>query len=106
MNRNNVDLTLTKHFGAIVALALNIALMLGILGYFGIQTTSFAAMLAGAGVASGAAWSGRLGSFAAGAFMQVLRPFKGGDFVSVGGVTGTARELGLFGKTLTTPDNV
>jgi small conductance mechanosensitive channel len=106
MNRNNVDPTLTKYLGSIVAIALNIALVLGILGYFGIQTTSFAAMLAGAGVAIGAAWSGMLGNFAAGAFMLVLRPFKVGDFVQIGGITGTVHELGLFGTTLITPDNV
>ncbi len=106
MNRNHVDATLTKYLGSIVAIALNIALVLGILGYFGIQTTSIAAMLAGAGVAIGAAWSGMLGNFAAGAFMLVLRPFKVGDFVEIGDVTGTVHELGLFGTTLVTPDNV
>jgi len=106
MGRNQVDPTLTKYLGSIVAIALNITLVLGILGYFGIQTTSFAAMLAGAGVAIGAAWSGMLGNFAAGAFMLVLRPFKVGDFVSVGGITGTVTELGLFATTLLTPDNV
>ncbi|MFO1296792.1 MAG: mechanosensitive ion channel family protein [Rubrivivax sp.] len=106
LNRNQVDATLTKYLGSIVAIALNIALVLGILGYFGIQTTSFAAMLAGAGVAIGAAWSGMLGNFAAGAFMLVLRPFKLGDFVQIGGVTGTVHELGLFGTTVITPDNV
>jgi small conductance mechanosensitive channel len=106
MNRNNVDPTLTKYLGSIVAVTLNIALVLGILGYFGIQTTSFAAILAGAGVAIGAAWSGMLGNFAAGAFMLILRPFKVGDFVQVGGITGTVHELGLFGTTLVTPDNV
>ena len=104
--RNDVDPTLTKYLGSIVAIALNIALALGILGYFGIETTSFAAMLAGAGVAIGAAWSGMLGNFAAGAFMLVLRPFKVGDFVAIGGITGTIHELGLFGTTLVTPDNV
>ena len=106
MSRNKVDPTLTKYLGSIVTIALNIALVLGILGYFGIQTTSFAAMLAGAGVAIGAAWSGMLGNFAAGAFMLVLRPFKVGDFVSAGGTVGTVRELGLFGTTIVTPDNV
>ncbi len=106
MNRNHVDPTLTKYLGSIVAIVLNIALVLGILGYFGIQTTSFAAMLAGAGVAIGAAWSGMLGNFAAGAFMLILRPFKVGDFVCVGGVVGTVHELGLFGTTMVTPDNV
>jgi len=106
LGRSNVDPTLTKYLGSIVAVALNIALVLGILGYFGIETTSFAALLAGAGLAVGAAWSGMLGNFAAGAFMLVLRPIKVGDFVSVGGVTGTVHELGLFGTTLVTPDNV
>ncbi len=47
-----------------------------------------------------------LGNFAAGVFMQVLRPYKVGDFVSAGGVTGTVTELGLFATTLVTPDNV
>ncbi len=106
MNRNHVDPTLTKYLGSIVAIALNIALVLGILGYFGIQTTSFAALIAGAGVAIGVAWSGMLGNFAAGAFMLVLRPIKVGDFVGVGGIVGTVKEIGLFGTTITTPDNV
>lgn len=106
MGRNHVDPTLTKYLGSILAVALNIALVLGILGYFGVETTSFAALLAGAGVAIGAAWSGMLGNFAAGAFMLVLRPFKVGDFVGVGGIVGTVKELGLFATTLVTPDNV
>lgn len=106
MNRSNVDPTLTKYLGSIISIALNITLVLGILGYFGIQTTSFAALLAGAGLAIGAAWSGMLGNFAAGAFMLVLRPYKVGDFVSVAGVIGTVHELGLFGTTIITPDNV
>jgi small conductance mechanosensitive channel len=80
--------------------------VLGILGYFGIQTTSFAAMLAGAGVAIGAAWSGMLGNFAAGAFMLVLRPFKVGDFVQVAASPAPCTSSGLFGTTLITPDNV
>jgi small conductance mechanosensitive channel len=106
MHRNHIDPTLTRYLGSIINVALNIALVLGILGYFGIQTTSIAAMLAGAGLAIGAAWSGMLGNFAAGAFMLVLRPFKVGDFVSIGGITGTVHELGLFGTTIITPDNV
>ena len=106
MNRNAVDPMLVKYLGSVVSVILNIALVIGILGYFGIETTSFAALLAGAGVAIGAAWSGMLGNFAAGAFMLVLRPFKIGDFVSVAGITGTVHELGLFGTTILTPDNV
>ena len=60
MNRNRVDPTLTKYLGSIIAITLNVALVLGIMGFFGIQTTSFAALLAGAGLAIGAAWSGLL----------------------------------------------
>ena len=53
MNRNRVDPTLTKYLGSIIAITLNVALVLGIMGFFGIQTTSFAALLAGAGLAIG-----------------------------------------------------
>jgi small conductance mechanosensitive channel len=106
MQMHKLDPTLTKYIGSILGVALNIALVIGILGYFGVQTTSFAAMLAGAGLAIGAAWSGMLGNFAAGAFMLVLKPFKVGDAVSLAGITGTVHELGLFGTTIVTPDNV
>jgi small conductance mechanosensitive channel len=106
MSRNQIDPTLTKYLGSIIGVILNIVLVMGILGYFGIQTTSFAALLAGAGLAIGTAWGGLLAHFAAGAFMMILRPFKIGDFVSAGGVTGTVKELGLFGTTIVTPDNV
>ena len=106
MSRNRVDPTLTKYAGSIVAVLLNIALVIGILGYFGIETTSIAAMLAGAGIAIGVAWGGLLAHFAAGAFLLILRPFKVGDFISAGGTLGTVREVGLFGTTIVTPDNV
>ena len=106
MTIHKIDPTLTKYLGSIIYIALNITLVIGILGYFGVQTTSFAALLAGAGLAIGAAWSGMLGNFAAGAFMLVLKPFKVGDFVSLAGITGTVHELGLFGTTIVTPDNV
>jgi small conductance mechanosensitive channel len=106
LERQKVDPTLLRYIGSIISVTLNIMLVIGILGYFGVQTTSFAAMFAGAGVAIGMAWSGLLGHFAAGAFLIVLRPFKAGDFVTIGGVTGTVRDIGLFGTTLDTPDNV
>jgi small conductance mechanosensitive channel len=106
MTRNTIDPTLTKYLGSIIAVILNIALVMGILGYFGIQTTSFAALLAGAGVAIGAAWGGLLAHFAAGAFLLILRPFKVGDLISAGGMVGTVREIGLFGTTIVTQDNV
>lgn len=101
-----VDQTLANYLTSILSVILNIVLILAILDIFGVKTTSFAALLAGAGLAIGTAWGGLLTHFAAGVFMQVLRPYKVGDFVTAGGITGTVKELGLFGTTLVTPDNV
>src|SRR5262249_50986616 len=100
------DQTVAAYMGTAVTVLLNVALIVAILGFFGIETTSFAALLAGVGVAVGAAWSGLLANLAAGVFILILRPFKVGDFVSAGGVVGTIAEIGLFVTTVTTPDNV
>lgn len=102
----HIDSTLVTYLRSILSVLLNIILILSILDIFGVKTTSFAALLAGAGLAIGTAWGGLLTHFAAGVFMQVLRPFKVGDFVQAGGVTGTVTEIGLFGTTITSPDNV
>ena len=104
--REKFDPTLSRFLGNTLAVFLNIILVIVILGNFGVQTTSFAALLAGAGLAIGAAWSGLLANFAAGVFLIVLRPFKVGDFITAGGVTGTIEEVGLFVTTFLTPDNV
>jgi small conductance mechanosensitive channel len=106
LERQKVDPTLIRYLGNFVAVTLNVVLVVAILGYFGVQTTTFAALIAGAGVAIGVAWSGMLANLAAGVFMVVLRPFKVGDFVSAGGLTGTVREIGLFATSIDTPDNV
>ena len=89
-----------------ITVALNILLVIGILGYFGVETTSFAALIAALGIAIGAAWGGLLSNFAAGAFILVLRPFKVGDYVLAGEVEGTVRAIGLFTTAIDTPDNV
>ncbi|WP_197386924.1 mechanosensitive ion channel family protein [Ralstonia pseudosolanacearum] len=106
LEHQKVDPTVLRYVGSVITVTLNILLVIGILGYFGIQTTTFAALIAAAGVAIGMAWSGLLSNFAAGAFLIVLRPFKVGDFVTAGGVTGTVKEIGLFATALNTPDNV
>jgi len=106
LEKQKVDPTVLRYLGSVITVTLNVLLVVGILGYFGIQTTTFAALIAAAGVAIGLAWSGLLAHFAAGAFLVVLRPMKVGDFVSIGGVTGTVMELGLFTTTINTPDNV
>jgi len=106
LTRQAVDPTLQRYIGNIVNVALNIILVVAILGYFGVETTSFAALIAGMGVAIGAAWAGLLANFAAGAFLIVLRPFKVGDYVKAAGTEGTVKEIGLFATTILTPDNV
>lgn len=106
MTRQQLDSTVQRYLVSFITVALNIILVVAILGYFGVETTSFAALVAGAGVAIGAAWSGLLGNFAAGIFLLVLRPYQVNDYVMIGGIEGTVLELGLFGTTLTTPDNV
>ena len=106
LNRQKVDPSLTRYLGSVIAIALNIILVVAILGYFGVETTSFAALVAGVGIAVGAAWGGLLSNFAAGAFLIVLRPFKVGDYINAGGVEGTVEQVGLFGTSMVTPDNV
>ena len=104
--RQQADVTLTRYLQTGVSVLLNMALIVAILGFFGVETTTFAALLAAGGVAIGVAWGGLLANFAAGAFLVFLRPFKVGDFVTAGGVTGTVEAIGLFGTTINTPDNV
>lgn len=106
LRRQPIDPTVVGFLGSALSITLTVVLVVALLGFFGIETTSFAALLAGAGLAIGAAWSGLLGNFAAGVFLMVLKPFKAGDFVTVGGVTGTVDEVGLFSTTLFTPDNI
>ena len=103
---HRIDSTLAVYMAAAVGVALNVLLILAILDIFGVKTTSFAALLAGVGLAIGTAWGGLLAHFAAGVFLQVLRPFKVGDHVIVGGVNGIVKEVGLFGTTVVTGDSV
>ncbi|HEY8332032.1 MAG TPA: mechanosensitive ion channel family protein [Pseudomonas sp.] len=106
LGSQQVDPTVLRYLGSFITVTLNILLVIGILGYFGVQTTTFAALIAAVGLAIGMAWSGLLANLAAGGFIIVLRPFKVGDFISAGGVTGTVTEIGLFATAITTPDNV
>ena len=106
MERQKIEPTVIRYMANAVAVALNVMLVVGILGYFGVETTSFAALIAALGIAIGAAWGGLLSNFAAGAFILVLRPFKVGDYVLAGEVEGTVRALGLFTTSIDTPDNV
>lgn len=101
-----VDPTLSTYVVSGAAVGLRILLLIAILGVLGIETTSFAALLAAVGLAIGAAWSGLLAHFAAGIFLIVLRPYKVGDLITAAGITGTVRELGMLVTTIDTIDNV
>jgi small conductance mechanosensitive channel len=106
LSSRGFDPTLQRYVSNIIAVTLNVVLVVAILGYFGVQTTSFAALIVGLGLAIGAAWSGLLSNFAAGAFLVIFRPYKVGDYVLAGTVEGTVSEIGLFNTTIIAPDNV
>jgi small conductance mechanosensitive channel len=101
-----IDDTTLVYGGNTVSVAIKIVLGIVVLGFLGIETTSFAALLAAAGLAIGAAWSGLLANFAAGVFLIILRPFTVGDHIEGAGVRGTVKEIGIFVTTVDTPDNV
>lgn len=106
MTARRVDPTLVRYSLGALRVVLRIALVIAVLSVFGIETTSFAALIAAAGVAIGVAWSGLLANFASGIFLMILRPFKVDDVINAGGVTGTVVEIGLFACTLNTADNL
>ena len=104
--REHVDPTVARYLQTGLSVLLNVALAIAILGFLGVETTTFAALIAAGGIAIGVAWGGLLANFAAGVFLVLFRPFKTGDVVTVGGVTGGVEAIGLFGTTINTPDNV
>jgi small conductance mechanosensitive channel len=106
LHLRHFDVTLASYVEASAGILLQVLLFIAVLGVLGIETTSFAALLAAAGLAVGAAWSGLLANFAAGMFLLVFRPFKVGDTVAAVNVTGNVREIGLFVTSIVTADNV
>jgi small conductance mechanosensitive channel len=105
LDRTKIDRTLSIFFGKAVRWALITGAVIGCLGVFGIQTTSFAAVLGAAGLAIGLAFQGTLSNLAAGVMLLVFRPFKVGDLVKAAGQVGTVQEIDLFSTALDTPDN-
>ncbi len=103
--RANFDKTLAKFFSNVARYLILLAALLGCLGVFGIDTTSFAAVIGAAGLAIGLAFQGTLANFAAGIMLLVFRPFKVDDLVEVGGTTGVVQEIELFTTELQTPHN-
>ncbi len=105
LRKANVDETLAKFFSNFAKYTVLVLAILACLGIFGVQTTSFAAVLAAAGFAIGLAFQGTLSNFSAGVMLLTFRPFKVGDVISVAGVTAKVQEIELFATILDTPDN-
>lgn len=105
LERKHVDPTLVRYADSSLGVGLNVLLFISVLSTMGVQTSTFAAVLAAAGVAIGLAWSGLLANLAAGIFLIVLRPFKVGDMIQGAGVLGDVKEIGLFVTTIDQPDN-
>lgn len=105
MQRSAMDDTLVGFIGAIVRTMLLILVIIAALGALGVETTSFAALIAAAGLAVGFALEGSLGNFAAGVMILMFRPYKVGDVIDVAGHVGTVDELQIFHTRLVTPDS-
>lgn len=105
LKRANVDETLVRFVGSLIYVTAMLLVTIAALGRLGVNTTSFAAVLAAAGLAVGLAFQGTLSNFAAGVLLIVFRPFKVGDYVEAGGVSGTVEEVQIFTTVLKTPDN-
>ena len=104
VQRRNLDATLGNFFANIIRYLILVAVILGVLGVFGIETSSFAAVIGAAGLAVGLAFQGTLSNFAAGVMLLAFRPFKVGDYVEIGSESGTVVEIELFHTELKTPD--
>lgn len=105
LTRARFDETLSKFFAKMARWGVLLMGVLACLSLFGVETTSFAAVIGAAGLAIGLAFQGTLSNFASGVMLLIFRPFKVGQFVKVGGEAGTINEIDLFTTTLDTTDN-
>lgn len=103
--KTNVDLTLSRFFSRSVRWLILLLAAIGCLGAFGINVTTFAAVIGAAGLAVGLAFQGTLSNFASGIMLLLFRPFGVGDFVNIGGRSGTVFGIEMFTTTIDTPDN-
>lgn len=101
MERREYDLSLRKFLLSLMRWSLIILLFLAILGTLGVETTSFAAIIASTGLALGLALQGSLANFAGGALIMIFKPFKVGDFIEAQGISGTVKEINIFTTKLT-----
>jgi small conductance mechanosensitive channel len=106
LGRTPLDSTLTKFLANISRYAILLFAVLGCMGVFGIETTSFAAVIGASSLAVGLAFQGSLSNMAAGVMLLLFRPFKVSDYIVVSGEEGTVEEIELFTTTLRTLDNL
>lgn len=105
LNRKHIDPTIQTFLKSLVNILLMVLLIISVVSALGINTTSFAALLASAGVAVGMALSGNLQNLAGGIVVLLFRPFKVGDYIEAQGVGGSVQEIQIFHTILNTPDN-
>lgn len=105
MEKRKTDPSITGFVRSLLNITLNILLAVAIVNRLGIETTSFAALIASAGLAVGMALSGNLQNFAGGLIILILKPYKVGDFIESQTISGTVKEIQIFHTILTTPDN-
>lgn len=105
LERRKVEISVQTFLRSLVNILLNILLIISVVGALGINTTSFAALLASAGVAIGMALSGNLQNFAGGLIILFFKPYKVGDWVEAQGVSGTVSEIQIMHTLVTTADN-
>ena len=105
MERRNVDPAIQSFVKSLANILLMILLAISVVSALGVNTTSFAALLASGGVAVGMALSGNLQNLAGGIVILLFRPFKVGDYIEAQGTGGTVSEIQIFHTILTTPDN-
>lgn len=105
LTKRDFDLSVKTFVGSLVNVTLMILLLVSVVGALGVQTTSFAALLASAGVAIGMALSGNLSNFAGGLVILLFKPYKVGDWIESQNVSGTVKEVQIFHTILTTADN-
>ena len=103
--KHSMEASLTSFLNSLISISLNLLLAIIIIGILGIDTSSFLAVFASAGIAVGMALSGTLQNFAGGVLILLLKPYKVGDYIEAQGFGGTVREIQIFNTVLTTTDN-
>lgn len=105
MSLRGFDISLQKFLVSVIKVMLTVMMFLAIVGMLGVNITSFAALLAGAGLAIGAALNGSLGNLAGGVMLMIFKPFKVNDMIEAQGIIGIVTEIGIFNTTVLSPEN-